>query len=156
MLSLLSDLSQQAPKAVEIISTKRYPNFNSLLVQRERIRRLELLPAKSQLEHERYHKVRDSGILLSSLKQQLTGHQVLVLHNAFPYDLPRDLKQLIVWYESGVNRELLTRAVELQLRQEELEERDVILFERSRQLTQPFVRPSFPHVNHLHLWLPRQ
>jgi hypothetical protein len=135
--------------AREVMDPTVLINFNSLLVRREMIRDLKLLPRKSQEAYDHYHSL-DHVQLKNEINEMLVLDPIFLIPNSYPYDLPADVDQRILWIapEFGSVFYFIAQV----LTKFEIKIDDVIGFERSTTSKEPFVRGSFPHVRHLHLW----
>lgn len=136
----------------EVITPEKYPDFNSLLYVRQKIRDLKLLSIKTEEEYTRYHQY--SIDQLSGLVEGYLGPSRLCFApNLFPDNLPPDLEQYLIWIRNPTIREndiaIFTTLV-MQLL--ELSKDDVILFERPARINTRIVRGSFPQIRHLHFW----
>lgn len=136
----------------EVITPYLYPDFDSLLLERNRIRRLQLVPIKSEEEYQWYHK--QPPELLASLVLDCLGDSPLALApERFPNFLPEDVGQYMVWardMETTKNdaAEFTTKCMQLL----GLDTTRVILFERPLNIQTRLVRGSFPAIRHIHFW----
>lgn len=136
----------------EIITPGTYPHFADLLVQRERIRNLQLLPVKTDDDRTDYHQ--QSALTLKMVRSYVQADRFCLQTNLFPYFLPPDVEQYILWLQD-FREDRCTIALELargiQLLGKTPEE--VIIFERPLKTQSRLVRGTVPQIRHIHLWL---
>lgn len=136
----------------QVITPDLYPNFETLVADREKVRVLGLLPIKTEYEYQRY-KMQPRDQLLERVKGYLGDESIALAPNVFPYALPADLRQYLVWVrdhdvaEVAVN-EFIAKAMTVH----SLTPRDLILFERSTRTRARIVRGTFPEYRHIHFW----
>lgn len=86
--------------------------YDDLLERREQIRNLRLLPIKTD-EDRRAYKEMDKMALLADLEQQMNGSTLALDKNHFPYYLPPDTLQLIIWVRnSSTSRQHIARFIQ--------------------------------------------
>lgn len=146
-------LSMQDFPPPQVITPSLYPDFDSLSARREDIRCLRLLPIKSEQEYHRYHGI-PKEVIDGFIAEYLKDSDLTLAINRFPYWLPEDLGQYIVWagdpaIPNLVIAEFMARA--MYLARISLDE--VILFERPKNITQKLVKGTFPKVRHIHFWI---
>jgi len=129
-----------------IIFPEDFKSFNELLQCREDIRDLRLVPIKSDEMQIKYHSI-DKADLLSSINFE--NEDILFMQNNFPYMLPNDLNQMIIWIKEGTLEEKVIEFIEEKIT---LYGEDVILFERPFNIKTKLVKGSFPLVRHIHFW----
>jgi hypothetical protein len=142
--------------------------FQDLLMLRHEIRTLKLLPIKTDRARKEFKEL-DHDWLHQKLLIDLKGESIGVAPNDYPYFLPDDVKQLIVWIpkrdlgyrevakfiDKVISRypRNIDRIVKHHPRR--ITPADIITFERPQRATQDLVKGSFPAMRHVHLWLPR-
>ncbi len=136
----------------EVIIPGKYPDFNSLLKARDRIRRLELLPVKTEAEYARYHK-QPKEQLIGQVLDYLGDSNLALAYNIYPYWLPGDLEQSMVWVKDPSTSEneiaeFIARCTRLYKTLPE----ELILFERPLKISTKIVRGTFPDLRHIHYW----
>lgn len=129
-----------------IIFPEDFKSFNELLQCRKDIRDLRLVPIKSDEMQIKYHSI-DKADLLSSINFE--NEDILFMQNNFPYMLPNDLNQMIIWIKEGTLEEKVIEFIEEKIT---LYGEDVILFERPFNIKTKLVKGSFPLVRHIHFW----
>jgi hypothetical protein len=129
-----------------IIFPEDFKSFDELLQCREDIRDLRLVPIKSDQMQIKYHSI-DKADLLSSINFE--NEDILFMQNNFPYLLPNDLNQMIIWIKEGTLEEKVIEFIEEKIT---LYGEDVILFERPFNIKTKLVKGSFPLVRHIHFW----
>ena len=129
-----------------IIFPDDFKSFDELLQCREDIRDLRLVPIKSDEMQIKYHSI-DKADLLSSINFE--NEDILFMQNNFPYMLPNDLNQMIIWIKEGTLEEKVIEFIEEKIT---LYGEDVILFERPFNIKTKLVKGSFPLVRHIHFW----
>lgn len=136
----------------EIITPRLYPNFEALLQNREMIQTLRLLPVKTDAEYIRYHQ-QSKMQLMKMIESYFYDSSIAQAANLFPYFLPNDVKQYIIWtknrYESD---EEIAQFIAKSMKLLQLILDDVILFERPNRTAARFVKGSFPDYRHIHFW----
>lgn len=123
-----------------------YASFEDLLVDREKIRVLQLTPVKTD-EDQAYYKTFSRVALGEEIKQMMGDQPFLFLPNRFPYALPPDVDQKILWINLEVTEEQIERRL-----QAILGDKDAILLERSSVSTTPLAKGTIPSVRHIHVW----
>ena len=137
----------------EVINPLKYPNFDSLIGRRDDIRNLRLLPVKSDDEYVRYHGI-PKELLGGFISDYLKDSKLTIAINRFPYWLPEDLGQYIIWASNPhtPNLEIVEFIARIMpLAGLSLEE--IILFERPKNINQRLIRGTFPDIRHIHLWI---
>lgn len=136
----------------EIILPDRYPDFASLLTQRDRIRRLELLPIKTPEDRVWYHS-QPKEQLSRQVEGYLGPESLALAPNLFPDYLPGDLGQFLIWTKKWeTTQKDIARFVSKAMRVLDLGTDEVIMFERSRATRQSIVRGTFSDYRHIHFW----
>ena len=137
----------------EVIDPFKYPSFDSLIGRRDDIRCLRLLPVKSDEEYARYHGI-PKELLEGYVMDYLKDSKLTMAINRFPYWLPEDLGQYIIWASNPhiPNLEIVEFIARIMpLAGLSLEE--IILFERPKNINQRLIRGTFPDIRHIHLWV---
>lgn len=129
-----------------IIFPEDFKSFDELLQCRNDIRDLRLMPIKSDELQIKYHSI-DKNDLLNSIN--FDNQDILFMSNQFPYMLPDDLNQMIIWIKQGTSEEKVIEFIEQKIT---LYGEDVILFERPFNIKTKLVKGSFPLVRHIHFW----
>jgi hypothetical protein len=121
-------------------------SFDELYELREEIRLLRLLPVKAQADREQYKSL-NQAVLLEELVAELGDRKLALLPNRFPYFLPPDVNQRLLWVAgAATNDELHSFIVR------EVNDDRVIVFERPLNAVTPLVKGTFKHLRHLHVW----
>ncbi len=147
--SYLEHVHQTTFDPPQIISPLIYDSFEKLYNDRERIQLLQLVPVKHDIMHRHYHSV-DHSLLIEEIKNIFQETEIFIKENRFPYWLPDDVHQQIIWVNHNIgNREIVDflNTISLPLK--------FILFERPLNITTPLVKGSFPAYRHLHFWTKR-
>lgn len=136
-----------------IITPEKYPDFEVLLKDREDVRMLRLLPIKSPEEYQWYHAQKPEE-LLERVKQNIGRERLALSPNAFPYQLPGDLRQYLLWIndEEMKQSELVdfcARAMTVL----DVSVNDLVMFERSQKATAKILRGTFKQMRHIHFWM---
>lgn len=139
-------LSREQHNQPFIIFPEDYKSFEDLFKYKDLIRNLELLPIKSDLMYKKYH---DSDQLELIKSIDFLNNNILFMENQFPYMLPEDVSQNILWIKDGTKQSevfyfLYNKLLEIGL--------EVIIFERPNNITTKLVKGSFPHIRHIHFW----
>jgi hypothetical protein len=134
------------------IFLSQYPNFDSLLRSREEIRTLGLLPIKSEAVYQQYGQTPKNELDIQ-VEAILSGERLAVAENAFPYKLPRDLRQLLIWADDNVSILGITDFCARLMQSFGLGIDDVIAFERPRKVEAKLLRGTFPQKRHIHFWM---
>jgi hypothetical protein len=145
----------EAFEAPEIIRPENYPNSESILADRKKIRDLQLLPVKSPDMHAIYNAQRDDPKLVNEVMDYLDGDDFVLATNKFPYQLPRDFDQYLVWttidgrFGNYMVAEFIVDCLSALNRKTD----EIILFERSLKASTKIVKGTFKAVRHIHLWI---
>lgn len=135
-----------------IINPQIYPDFYSLLADREKVRNLELLPIKTEEEYVRYHQ-QDKKDLERQVKEILGPSKIAIAANLFPYWLPEDLDQSLVWVaDPKTGRDEIAGFIAKIISVFKIDPEEVILFERPVNIETKLVRGTFASVRHIHFW----
>jgi hypothetical protein len=135
-----------------IIHPEKITTFEELLTVRDEIRNLQLVPVKDD-EMYLHYKTVDKDALLEEIKQvfRMSSVSVFVQPNKFPYWLPKDIEQRLVWVAPGTNDfEVVDHISDIV--EAERHGDNVILFERPLGLDVKLVRGTFPQMRHIHFW----
>jgi len=136
----------------EVIVPWRFPNFEALLARREDIRTLRLLPVKNDEEYRRYHH-QSKESLVSGVEAYLAGSPIVLAPNQFPYFMPEDTSQNIVWMRNpNTSNGNLAQFLARLMRLFDVSLDQVILFERPMRTTSKLVRGTLPQYRHIHMW----
>ena len=139
-----------------IISPNNIKNFDELIGLREEIRRLELVPIKNTQIHEQY-KLADKEVLFAGLTKFFETDPIFILPNEYPYWLPEDVDQYLIWVKEGTPEDevrlfIAKSATNIGLRLSN----DVILFERPVGIDSLLVRGTFPKIRHILFWIKKK
>lgn len=137
------------------IFLSEYPDFDSILKSRDEIRKLRLLPIKSEEIYWQYGQI-PSDELAAQVEAILANEKLAVAENSFPYELPTDLRQLLIWADDNVSRFGITDFSARLMQASGLEIDDVIAFERPRKVEAKLLRGTFPQKRHIHFWTRRK
>jgi len=138
----------------DVITPMNFPSFASLLAEREKIRKLQLVPVKDDFQYTLYHGQSPEN-LLESLLEKLGKEEIIIAKNDFPYFLPDDVDQNIVWLKAFVtpNQKIADYILKVLMERNVAPEK-AIIFERPLATQSKLVRGTFRHLRHVHLWLP--
>lgn len=135
------------------VITERYFNFNNLVASRCSIRDLRLVPLKEETLHGEYNAL-SRQTLLDGIVQQMGSEKMILAENQYPYVLPSDTIQSILWVrEAHTERHEIVRFLSRLAYVYGLDDLDVILFERPPSSRSKFVKRSFPLMRHIHVWV---
>lgn len=135
-----------------IINPQIYPDFHSLMTDREKVRNLELLPVKTEEEYVRYHQQVPAD-LEKQVKDILGSSKIALASNLFPYWLPEDLEQSLVWVaDPSTKRNEIAGFIAKVMSVLKINMEQVILFERPVNIETKLVRGTFAAVRHIHFW----
>lgn len=148
---LLTRVDFDVPEAID---PTNYPDFASLLENRERIRTLSLLPVKRDEQRQRY-KAESQESLVDHVNGFLDGDSMVFAPNEFLYSLPTDIDQNFVWIRDHTesNREVarfVARCMEVM----HMTSSQVILFERPFSTDAKLIKRTMPQFRHIHFWYP--
>jgi hypothetical protein len=138
-------LEQEEHDSPYIIFPQDFKSFEDLLKVRDLIRDLKLVPIKSDKMQEYYHSFSKEQLLNQI---NFINSNILYLENNFPYLLPEDVSQNIIWIKENTSDTEIFNFIEEKISQLG----DIILFERSPLIKTKLVKSSFPHIRHIHLW----
>ena len=128
-----------------IIFPQDFKSFDDLLEVKDLIRDLKLVPIKSDKMQKYYHSF-DKEQLMNQIR--FDESNILYLENNFPYLLPENVSQNIVWIKENTSDNEIFSFIEEKISKLG----DVILFERSPLIKTKLVKSSFPYIRHIHLW----
>jgi hypothetical protein len=135
--------------------------YQDLLDRREDIRNLRFLPIKTE-ECRQYFKSLDHELLTSRLLCQLNGARFGYDLNMYPYLLPQDVVQKLIWIIPPHSiRKSIDAYIYFQQRialfileickREKINPQEIILFERPDS-EQFMIKGTFPQIKHMHFW----
>ncbi len=131
-----------------------FPSFKSLLNRRDYIRNLRLLPIKTDADQVTYHaQPHDS---LKDLVSKYFGENddLAMAPNKFPYFLPKDTYQYIVWIkDQSVQNEKVYEFVAKAKIALSVPNDEIILFERPKNTKSKLVKGTLPEFRHVHFWI---
>ncbi|MCL5091476.1 MAG: aminoglycoside phosphotransferase family protein [Patescibacteria group bacterium] len=137
----------------ETIDPKKYPDFDSLMKERERIRNLQLVPVKRSEDWKGYNRER-RGKRLDTIAGYLKDADFAYELNLYPYDLPPDTDQYILWLkDKNASPETVAQYAAQVVQALSIDPDEMIVFERSMEANSRFVRGSVPEFRHLHVWV---
>jgi hypothetical protein len=159
ILSLLTPrylLEQTDFPAPELIHPENYPNFDALLEERERIRTLQLLPVRTP-EDRKHYQSQPQEQMRSTVESYLEGTDFALQRNPFPYHLPSDVGEHIVWIkDKEASPEAISEFLAPSLTKIKHTPDSIILFEKSHLTQTKIVRGTYPHRRHIHLLLKKE
>lgn len=147
-------LEQTEFEAPYQITPDIFPSFGRLLARREYIKNLKLLPIKTAEDRSSYHTIPQES-LEQSVADFLAQEDIALGPNRYPYSLPPDLNQLIVWIKDSMVEE--ERIIEFLAKAKmalKVEPNKLILFERPKKTQSPMVKGTLPQYRHIHFWIP--
>lgn len=148
-----------------VIRPDTVANGLELLAHRDSIRRLELVPEKTQEMYDKYHgyTARDDKAARLARQRELAvevekyfehTRNFAFVRNMYPYNLPPDIKQYIAWMKQmDTPRIEAAKFIAQCLQKLDVSVDDTIIFERSLKTSVDRVRGSFPVYRHIHVWL---
>jgi hypothetical protein len=149
LLTPQSILQREEIEKPYLIFPEDFKSFDDLLKVRELIRDLRLLPIKSD-EMQKYYHSFDKNHLLETIK--FDNSNLLFLKNQFPYMLPNDVEQHIIWIKERTSQEEVVKFIDNKCIElfENNNSFQPILFERPFGMKTKLVKPSFPFIRHIH------
>lgn len=145
-------LRSQEFVVAEPISLIDFPTFGSLVSERERIRRLTLLPVKSEVDNIRYHHL-PKELLIQQVEGNLGDSPFALAYNLYRYYLPDDLTQRMLWMrDPKKDVEEIAGFMAKCSNLLNVSPEDLILFERPLNISTRLVRGTFPEFRHIHYW----
>ena len=137
----------------QIIDTKTFPDFDSLKIQEDKIRNLDLVPRRSDEVQADYELVSANDFVrLVDDYYFANGTGMALVRETHPTDLPADVDQHVVWFKDGTTKEEVAEFIGEFLIKQWLGIEDVILFERSRKTKTPLVGAAIHKYRHIHIW----
>lgn len=156
-------LSRDEFNVPEIIRPDNIPTSKELFSNRDRIRRLELVPEKTQDVYDKYHgyakdksgrQARQTDLVREVEKFFTYANDFALVPNMYPHNLPLDIKEYIVWMRNmDTPRRDSARFIAQCIQKMDVPLDDLILFERSLKTAVQRVRGSFPVYRHIHMWI---
>ncbi len=139
----------------EIIVPEIYPDFDSLLAERDRIRTLRLLPIKDD-ENNAYYHSQPKEQLVNTIHGYTKEGPFALKDNSYPYLLSKDVGQQVLWIrDRQAPRRLIAESLVGYVQDTGLGIEDIILFERSKKAETSLVRGTVSEVRHVHVWTRR-
>lgn len=143
---LLKDNSFEKP---QLINPNILSSFEDLLVYRNEIRDLKLVPVKDDQMY-RYYNTFDRKILAKEMAQKLRHSEIHLETNQFPYWLPNDINQRIIWIKDNVSTRQVVEFMIKIIEKEKIP--DFLSFERPLDNKIALVKGSIPQIRHIHFW----
>jgi hypothetical protein len=151
LLTPISLLEQVYLPSAEMILPPKINSFDDLLANRNDIRMLKLLPIKSNEARDAYHLI-DQKKELELLNKRMLGQPIALEENKYPYLLPYDTAQSIIWLTEDVKQLQLLSFISQLMLEFKIDPASAVMFERPSKATTPLVKGSFAHMRHIHLW----
>lgn len=134
------------------ILPNHFSTFNDLIMARNSIRNLSILPLKTD-EMRAYYKTLDKNLLEQDILRSFASCQIFMSENEFPYFLPPDTIQYIIWIKyPSMSHKDVARFIAKMVQEKGFNLDELILFERPRGIQTKLVRGTFPAIRHIHLW----
>lgn len=144
-------LEQTDFPAPELIHPENYPNFETLLSERERIRTLQLLPVRTP-EDRKHYQSQPQEQMRDAVEGYLEGKDFALQRNPFPYHLPSDVGEHIIWIKNKeTSHEAISEFLAPSLSAINRTPDAIILFEKSHLTQTKIVRGTYPYRRHIHL-----
>ena len=136
------------------ILPEKYTTFESIITRRGSIRNLDLLPVKSDAMRSFYNRQDKNALaLMIEHRFQQMNTNLFCDENEFPYALPENMIQLIVWVRDRAEpRETIAEFILSEIKNRNFNLGNVILFERPTNIKTSLVKGTLPQVRHIHLW----
>jgi hypothetical protein len=129
-----------------------FPTVESVLARRGSIKHLDLLPIKTDEMRAHYNSL-DKDKLAADVLIQLGSSRMFCQENKFPYLLPKELVQLIVWVKNrNEPREEVAKFILQVVEARGFKLSNLILFERPQLEHGRLVKGTLPQIRHVHLW----
>ncbi len=127
-------------------------SFDFLLANKEEIKNLRLVPVKDDVTHKFYNSI-NRDLLASEISEKLKKSDIFLLENEYPYWLPADLKQFIIWVQTDLAPVEVLRFIAKVSKFLKVDYKDLILFERPMRTKSKLVKGTIPHFRHIHFWI---
>ncbi len=145
-------LDQEEFEKPLIIRPKEFLSFDDLLSCKDEIQTLKLVPIKNDEIHDHYNSL-DKKDLHEEIKSYFDPESDMVLApNLYPYWLPKDCEQKIVWVGNRIREEFLINFIGKCVHLSSTSPEEIILFERPANITTKLVKGTFPELRHIHFW----
>ena len=138
----------------DVIRPIEFSSFKEIEKYREEIRTLKLVPIKNDEIHEKYNAL-DKDVLAKDITKMFKDSPIVLTHNEFPYWLPEDLEQGLVWIHEGVDEDEVISFIAKAAWTLRINLNDLIIFERPLATKSILVKGTFPHFRHIHFWSKR-
>jgi hypothetical protein len=125
-------------------------SFEDLLLRLEDIRCLRLVPVKHDDMQALYKKADRAALAHTIIKKFSVAGDIFIADNEYPYFLPKDVRQQIIWINDNVCDDMVLRYIEDVIWMYDVEQ--YILFERSTKCTSKLIKGTIPQVRHIHFW----
>jgi hypothetical protein len=125
-------------------------SFDDLYDRWEDVCHLRLVPVKSVDMHNHYHTFDRDQLADQIMTKFATAGDIFIEDNKFPYYLPKDVRQQIIWINNGVLEEMVLHFIENAIWMYNISQ--YILFERSNKCTTKLVKGTISKVRHIHFW----
>lgn len=138
----------------ETFTSLSHPTFDSLLVVRDRIRRLELAPKKNDEYYFTYYSKLDKEQLKRITYGYVANDPFALELNLFPDDLPPDLEAYTLWIKNkDTPRREIANYISDVMTGLNIGINEVILFEKPITSKTKFIEPSMQNLRHIHMFV---
>lgn len=144
-------LAQEEFDEPYIILPKDFERFEQILKYRDYVRDLKLCPLKDFDSHAFYNSLGKEDLFLE-VQAYLKHDDIVIRPNKYPYLLPANCEQMLIWIKKNVSDGDVIQFIENYISENNYDISDIILFERPFHTTSKYVKGTFPHVRHIHLW----
>ena len=107
------------------------------------------MPIKDDAMHKFYNS-HDRKELAKEQSVKLRHRDIVMEDNRFPYWLPRDVQQRVIWVKDGVSNRRVVEFIINVIQSEKLS--NFISFERPNDSKIALIRGTIPQIRHLHFW----
>lgn len=130
-------------------------SFGDILQNRHDVQHLRWLPIKTDQDRKAFKELNPQR-LLEGLHNRMEGANMMCVPNDYPYLLPPDTLQLIVWVRNRDTSHFeVAKFLDRVCGRLDAHPDELVLFERPHRSSQVLIRGTFPAMRHVHLWLPR-
>ena len=143
---------EQVSHATEPISIEIYSTFDNLIVERERIRKLELLPKRADTTQREFEYMSKNTFLSIVNSYYVNDAPLALVRELYTYELTEQIGQYVIWVrDDNLSDALVAQFIGGIMENNGLNINDVIFFERSKMSETNFARVSVPERRHIHM-----
>ena len=149
-----ASILSQPNRDKRIITPDKYPDFETLLRDRQAIRDLILVPKRADEVQTEYEQMTHETFVQIVTDHYLHGEPMALVNELYPSNLPGGVFQYVLWIANrSTSDDLIAECIAQILGLSEASPDRLIMFERSNDLSATeYIRAAVPQYRHIHIW----